>query len=465
MSTSISPRRWPGSRRFIVAAGVSAVVLAAAVAPSSATGSTSASVTVAASINGVVGAPAVTGEPSTVGLTLTNQSLKKVAGYVVVVPKGIGTVTNLGVDNSGWSQTKSSCGWVSNCSALYFVLAKTSAAQLPQGASITSRFGVTPPAVGTAQFRILGVGSNYSGLVVIGAQPTISIVNGVATALEVSVSPPVVKGEPNEVTVRSVREYPAGTFTPKPFPGPLSLTAGNGDELDYAAPDVTGLTEVTFDVTFPRVQVSPQQTLTANSGSISGSAEFDVVAAGVSGSGTEITLTGAGGTTYTAVLPNGSNGPVEFTEVPCTALPGEPDCDTEVNLFGKFKTDAGVPLYTNDNPAAVEWGCPASECEYREPEGSYGQNVQEQWVDFENFKIEVSLRLDNGDYTDFAEASFCNEKKDNPSNGVKGKITDPAAIAAGFCVDVYSISRAGDSFGGDLTIPVLFVEDPKLRGI
>jgi hypothetical protein len=462
MSTSISPRRWPGSRRFIVAAGVSAVVLAAAVAPSSATGSTSASVTVAASINGVVGAPAFTGEPSTVGLTLTNQSLKKVAGYVVVVPKGIGTVTNLGVDNSGWSQTKSSCGWVSNCSALYFVLAKTSAAQLPQGASITSRFGVTPPAVGTAQFRILGIGSNYSGLVVIGAQPTISIVNGVATALEVSVSPPVVKGEPNEVTVRSVREYPAGTFTPKPFPGPLSLTAGNGDELDYAAPDVTGLTEVTFDVTFPRVQVSPQQTLTANSGSISGSAEFDVVAAGLVSDEAIVKLTGAGGTSYTALLPNGANGPVSFTEVPCTALPGDPECDTEVNLFGNFKDGEGQPLYSFDEPATITWTCPEDECPATEP--VYGSFAQDQVLDFQAYRIEVSLFVD-GEYTDFVEAEECNPIVTNPANVVTGVITDDDAKAAGFCVDVYAISRADNSFGGDLTIPVLFVEDPKLRGI
>ena len=42
-------------------------------------------------------------------------------------------------------------------------------------------------------------------------------------------------------------------------------------------------------------------------------------------------------------------------------------------------------------------------------------------------------------------------------------ILDPAAQAAGFCVDVNAITRAGDSFTGDLTIPILFVEDIRAR--
>jgi hypothetical protein len=397
-----------------------------------------------------------------VGITLTNQSLKSLAGYVVVVPKGIGTVTNLGVSNANWTQTKSSCGLLSNCSALYLVLPKTLSATLPKGSSITSSFGVTPPAVGTAQFRVLGVGSNYSGLTIVGSQPTITIVDGVATALQVSVSPPVVKGEPNSVTVKSVREYPAGVFTAKPFPGSLSLTAGNDDTLEYTAPDVTGQTEVTFDVTFPNVQVSPKQTLTATSGSITGSTEFDVVAAGFSGSGTVIKLTGAGGTSYTAQLPNGSTGDVTFTEVPCDALAESPDCDTEVNLAGNFKGEGGVPLYSFDDPAGIDWTCPAEECPATPP--VYGSFAQDQVNDFENYRIEVSLLVD-GEYTPFVKAKPCNPIVTDPDDVVTGKITDPAAQAAGFCIDVYAISRADNSFGGDLTVPVLFVEDPKLRGI
>ena len=100
MSQSTSPWRKPGARRIIAVAGVSAVVLAAAIGPSSASGSTSVSVTATTSVNGVVGAPAFTGEAGTVGITLTNQSLKNLAGYAVVVPKGIGTVSNLGVSNA-----------------------------------------------------------------------------------------------------------------------------------------------------------------------------------------------------------------------------------------------------------------------------------------------------------------------------------------------------------------------------
>lgn len=458
-STPVRPRR---ARRLVAAAGISAVVLAAIVGPSSATGSTSTSVTVTASVNGVTGASAFTGGTSTVGITLANQSLKTLAGYVVVVPKGIGTVTNLGVSNPNWTQTKSSCGLVSNCSALYFVLPKTSSAALPKGASITSSLGVTPPTAGTAQFRVLGVGSNYSGITIVGSQPTITIVDGVATKLEVSVSPPVVKGKPTTVTVKSFREYPAGTFTPKAFPGPLSFTAGNGDTLDYTAPDVTGLTQVTVPVTFPNVQVSPQQTLTASSGSLSASTSFDVVAAGVVSSAAVVKLTGAGGTSYTALLPNGSNGPVSFTEVPCDALAGDPSCDTEVNLFGDFKDGEGQPRYSFDDPAAIEWTCPAAECPATP--AVYGSFDQDQVNDFQNYRIEVSLLVD-GEYTPFVEAEPCNPIVTDPDDVVTGRITDPAAQTAGFCIDVYAISRADNSFGGDLTIPVLFVEDPKLRGI
>ena len=465
MKTS-SPSLWrrPGARRIVAVAGVSAVVLAAAVGPSSASGSGggSNSVTVATSVNGIVDAPAFTGETSKVALTLTNQTLKTLAGYVVVAPSGLGSVTSLGVSNPGWSQKATGCGFVSNCSAIFFVTAKTSGARLSKGASITSSFAVTPTAAGTAQFRILGVGDDYSGLTVVGAQPSISIVDGVATTLRVAVSPPVVKGEPNSVTVTSLREYPAGTFTPRPFPGALTFTAGNGDTLDYTAPDVTGLTQVTVPVTFPNVQVSPKQTLTASSGAISGSTSLEVVAAGVVSDAAKVVLTGAGGTTYTATLSNGSNGPVSFTEVPCDALAGDPDCTTEVNLFGNFKDSEGQPLYSNDAPAEIGWTCPVEECP--STPAVYGSFTQDQVVDFQNYRIQVSLLVD-GEYTAFADAEPCNPIVTNPANVVTGKITDPDAQAAGFCVDVYAISRAGNSFGGDLTIPVLFVEDPKLRGI
>ena len=44
-----------------------------------------------------------------------------------------------------------------------------------------------------------------------------------------------------------------------------------------------------------------------------------------------------------------------------------------------------------------------------------------------------------------------------------GQIVDPVARSLGFCVDVNAIARAGNSFTGDLSLPVLFVEDPRLR--
>ena len=38
-----------------------------------------------------------------------------------------------------------------------------------------------------------------------------------------------------------------------------------------------------------------------------------------------------------------------------------------------------------------------------------------------------------------------------------------AGQAAGFCVDVNAITRTNNLFTGDLNIPVLFVEDFRLR--
>ena len=77
----------------------------------------------------------------------------------------------------------------------------------------------------------------------------------------------MVKGKPNTVTVTSLREYPAGTFTPKAFPGPLTLDRRRSATSPTPRRDVTGQTTVTVPVTFGQVQVSPQQTLTATSGS------------------------------------------------------------------------------------------------------------------------------------------------------------------------------------------------------
>ena len=44
-----------------------------------------------------------------------------------------------------------------------------------------------------------------------------------------------------------------------------------------------------------------------------------------------------------------------------------------------------------------------------------------------------------------------------------GRILTSQAQAAGFCIDVNAITRAGNSFTGALSMPLLFVEDPRLR--
>lgn len=45
----------------------------------------------------------------------------------------------------------------------------------------------------------------------------------------------------------------------------------------------------------------------------------------------------------------------------------------------------------------------------------------------------------------------------------KGKITSELALATGYCIDVNAITRSGNAFTGDLTRPVLLIEDPHMR--
>ncbi len=466
MSQSTSPWRKPGARRIIAVAGVSAVVLAAAIGPSSASGSTSVSVTATTSVNGVVGAPAFTGEAGTVGITLTNQSLKNLAGYALVVPKGIGTVSNLGVSNANWNQTKVSCGFLSNCSALYLVTPKALSYVLSTGKSITSSFGVTAPAAGTAQFRVLGVGSNYSGLVVVGSQPTLTIVDGAATALRVSVTPPVVKGQPNNVTVKSVREYPAGTFTAKKFPGPLTPHGRRRRHpYDYTAPDVTGRVQVTFPVTFRASRSRRSRRSPRPRGSISGSTSFDVVAAGCLGqrNGHQADRCRRYDVHRRApqrVQRSTSRSP----RSPATRSPATPTATPRSTWPATSRTTtASRCTPTTTRPASTG---PARPRSARRPETGLRQLRPGPGARLRELPHRGLAARRRRVHAVRGRRAVQPDRRRPGADVVTGKITDAGTPRRqGFCVDVYAISRADDSFTGDLTIPVLFVEDPKLRGI
>ena len=153
----------------------------------------------------------------------------------------------------------------------------------------------------------------------------------------------------------------------------------------------------------------------------------------------------------------------------------------QIDLNGSFKDANGTNLYgfgTNAvsdvtpsptdtlAPAQVTRVCSVSDCRHldaaEEPSRtySYSSSREEQWEDFNRYPTYVSLRQSDGTYTGFALAPACVPQ----SNGTTTlTMLTYDAQQAGFCVDVNRISRANNSFTGDLTIPVLFVEDPIVR--
>src|SRR3954466_4160029 len=78
-------------------------------------------VTVVPSVNGVVGAPAYTSQQTTVSFAVTNGSTSgaRLDSFTIVVPAGLGLVTNGGVTApTAWNETILRCGIVPRCSAL-----------------------------------------------------------------------------------------------------------------------------------------------------------------------------------------------------------------------------------------------------------------------------------------------------------------------------------------------------------
>ena len=174
-----------------------------------------------------------------------------------------------------------------------------------------------------------------------------------------------------------------------------------------------------------------------------------------------------------ANLGAGAYGTVYLTNSLCATT--DPTCHgQEVSLAGLFSdpTNLASHLYSLAHPAVVTWTC-ATACVH--PDGDKassaypgrvndeGEHESEQAEDFAKYPISVSLHV-NGAYLPFAVAPACRVLSDSTQQGLTGAITNPAATAAGFCVDVYGISRAGGITSGALTLPVLFVEDPKIRG-
>ncbi len=271
----------------------------------------------------------------------------------------------------------------------------------------------------------------------------------------------------------------------------LSSTNSSVSGGTLAAADVTTSTGTgTFSAVFSRPQTGLN--LTVSSLGLASAATTTDVASGA----TTLTPVGTVGDA-TAGLPNGSFGPVSFTSGTCT--PGvDLGCSTgvEYTLDGVFTNPANGDdhLYSNDAPASITWTCSTgANCVHgplpksgsttaaRTLESESGQTYylynqgsitnfqeQEQVEDYTWFPIYVALRTGtNTDgtpiYGQFGKALPCSPIVSNPANIITGRIVNADAQAAGYCVDVYAISRVGNTFTGALTLPILFVEDPKMR--
>jgi hypothetical protein len=203
------------------------------------------------------------------------------------------------------------------------------------------------------------------------------------------------------------------------------------------------------------------------------------ISAGGSGSGLpEVSLTLTAGdislSTGLAVakLANGANGPVALTIGPCVPEPSL-SCTgvlTEIVLTGNFKDAAGNPLYSDSAPASVSWTCNDQVCP---PPADFvpGSSTQTQLQveEFRTHTMEVALRNPDGTYQPFTPAPACNgiDGAPLPTGTINPQYTDGLQ----FCVDVGAISRADEqcattcsSWSGPLTLPVLFVEDPRFLG-
>jgi len=169
-----------------------------------------------------------------------------------------------------------------------------------------------------------------------------------------------------------------------------------------------------------------------------------------------------------ADLPNGANGPVVLTIGPC--VPVGKSCTgvlSEFSLIGSFKDSGGRPLYSDSHPVSVSWACNDQVCP--PPAGFVpGRSTvtELQVAEFRQHKIYVALRNPNGTFQPFAPAPACQGTAGAPLP--RGTIDRADTGGRAFCVDVGAISRvnaqcqtACSSWAGALTLPVLFVEDPK----
>jgi hypothetical protein len=173
-----------------------------------------------------------------------------------------------------------------------------------------------------------------------------------------------------------------------------------------------------------------------------------------------------------ADLSQGASGPVTLMIGPCLGGPGKscPGVLSEFWLLGNFKDAAGNPLYSDTAPASVSWTCNALVCP---PPASFvpgsSTRTELQVAEFLDHTIYFAPRNPDGTFQAFEPAPACQGIDEAPLP--TGMIDQADTGGLEFCVDVGAISRADaqcptvcSTWAGPLTMPVLFVEDPKFMG-
>lgn len=336
----------------------------------------------------------------------------------------------------------------------------------------------TRPGVYTVTVTVTGTGlSQSSSFTVVPGPPTHLTIDSVSDPMHSGTLSLLASGKPFDVQVTARDAYDnasayagAVTLTATGHPGDPSvgvLATLSQQQLDPA----TTLSEVTYS------GVGLGVTLIASAPGLGPDAttSVDVNAFVTQASGTPgvpidpslLTVPGRA----TADLGNGANGTVSLLVSACGTDPTPCSAGTQVQLSGSFKDASGHPLYgfgtpsSPLKPARIDWQCSAIACphpdlreEPRFAKYNYWGN-DEGREEFSSYPVYVSLHTPAGDLP-FAEAPAC---VPSWNRWTTGRILTSQAQAAGFCIDVNAITRAGNSFTGTLSMPLLFVEDPRLR--
>ena len=144
----------------------------------------------------------------------------------------------------------------------------------------------------------------------------------------------------------------------------------------------------------------------------------------------------------------------------------DPGCEgatSEVALLGDFggAGSTNPALYSDLDPATMGWGCNPDTCV---PVAGSGALTRLQTAELAQHPVKVATSATT-DEPRFQAAPPCSD----PTKPTTGIIANPDAQKLGFCVDVNAISRSGQkcdaqdcaAWSGNLTIPVLFVNDPR----